>query len=228
MQAYVINLLDRSDRWAQAISQQTLLGYKINRLDAVSINSNSLVGEIFTASGVAATWKSHQKAMSQFLETQEAFSLVLEDDFDVIGKISIDLEQLMLKLDLDFLQLGYLTPHILDRLYITLANIQDLLLKACAKLLWILPMMSKKLLIREQLDIPLAIVLNDIRAGGQAYIVSRKFAEAAQSMNTPTFLSTDGLFMALGVSRNFRMARLRRMWISQTNSPSSVTNRFRE
>jgi hypothetical protein len=79
----------------------------------------------------------------------------------------------------------------------------------------------------EQLGVPRKIVMNDIRAGGQAYFVSRNFASAAQSMNTPVFLSTDGLFMALGVSRNFKMARLRRMWISQTNSPSSVTQRFK-
>ena len=106
MIAYVINLFDRTDRWAQVESQKSRLGIEIIRVDAVSISSDLMQTEKFAAPGVAATWKSHQKAMAKFLESNNDYCLILEDDFKVLRPNRFDYENYMQLLKLDFLQLG--------------------------------------------------------------------------------------------------------------------------
>jgi GR25 family glycosyltransferase involved in LPS biosynthesis len=224
MDAFIINLKQRTDRWDDCMKQKALLNANLIRVEAISSMSSHVEMEEFAAPGVAATWKSHQKAMKEFLGTEQSFALILEDDFVVRKKLSEEIYVFMERKNYDFLQLGYLTPHYLDFIAVKIWNLQDLVLKIFAKI-----HKNKffgKHLIYEQQGIPYSIVLNDIRAGGHAYIISRRFAEACQQMNNPVFLSTDGMFMALGVSRNFKTGRLRRSMFKQSNSPSSVLKRF--
>jgi hypothetical protein len=84
----------------------------------------------------------------------------------------------------------------------------------------------KRRIVQEQENVPWGVVPNHIRPGGQSYIVSRRFASAALSMNTPTFNTTDAFYMSLGDVRTFRMYRMRKNLIKQSNSPSSVEQRF--
>lgn len=226
MDVFVINLAHRTDRWRDCSIQSALLNANMVRVDAISSTDLENQNDLFTAPDVAATWKSHQKAMQKFLECKQDYALILEDDFVVKKEVSQKIYDLFEKGNFDFLQLGYLTPHFLDSILIMFWNLQDMILKFSA--LMNLDSLFKKYLISEQRDVPFSLVLNDIRAGGHAYIVSRKFAEACQLMNNPTFLSTDGMFMALGISRNFKTARLRKSRFGQSNSLSSVGKRFKK
>jgi len=225
----VINLKHRTDRWSEAISQASSLMLPIIRVDAVSI-SNLSPEDVFVAPGVAATWKSHQFAMATFLASGEEYALILEDDFLVTRKWNHNLLSIALDTCPDFFQIGYLITDPMDRIDLFFKNWFDSVLKIIYKLCGysggIRRKFGSRLLITEQKGLGHGVVPNDIRAGGQAYIVSRRFALAAQTMNSPAFTSADGMFMTLGDVRTFRMFRFRHSIINQTDSVSSVEQRF--
>ena len=133
-------------------------------------------------------------------------------------------------LDIDFLQIGYLITTPLDLLEMKIKASADLFLKI---LTWVAHTrvikktnLRKKILIREQLDLPLHLVASDIRPGAHAYIVSRQFALAMQQINSPVILSTDALYIALGWMRSFKFVRLRKSVVSQSDSITSIDDRF--
>ena len=231
MRAFVINLASREDRWASVLEQQNYLGLDIQRVEAVTREEITNVDEPYVANGVSATWKSHQKAMQLFLESNENIALIMEDDFLIRKNFKNRIEKIVRFDNFDFLQLGILKPSPTAGISLFTSNTRDLLLKILAKIcsldIAFLRKYSEKVLIREQDGVPYFLVCSDIRAGGQAYLVSRDFALAAQKMNQPAFLSSDGVFMSIGGMRSFRMFRLRKSLVKQTNSPTSVESRFR-
>jgi GR25 family glycosyltransferase involved in LPS biosynthesis len=225
MEAYIINLDERRDRWENCLAELNKCNLNPNRISALTPSLVDSETEQFASLDIIAIWKSHQNAMRVFLNSDLEYALILEDDFSLKIKDFNHLSSQFKKYELDFLQIGFLLPFITDYLNYKIENLQDVIFKLLSHLKF--GSITSKHSINEQRSIPVDIVLNGIRAGGHAYIINRRFAKACLSMNTPTFLSTDGLFMALGVARNFRMARLRRSKVSQTNSPTSVTKRLK-
>ena len=230
MRAYVINLKNRADRWDSVTKQIDKLGLPIVRIDAISKRDLQHVDAKFVAPGVAATWKSHQLAMATFLETSDEYTVIMEDDFLLTKSWDSRVLDQVIELRPDFFQFGYLVTSPIDRLDLLTANSFDLLLKwlrnVCAVSKSFNRKFGSRLLIQEQSGVSSNFVPTDIRAGGQAYLVSRKFAEASKYMNTPAFTSADGVFMSLGDVRSFRMYRSRKSLIVQTNSPTSVEQRY--
>lgn len=230
MRAYVINLKNRVDRWDSVIKQSHKLGLPIMRIEALNKNDLEEMDAKFVASGVAATWKSHQLAMATFLETLDEYALIMEDDFLLTRSWHFKNVLRVLELSPDFFQFGYLVTSPIDRLELTVANFFDVSLKLLKRLCSLSHRLNRRfgsrLLLLEQDGVSWDLIPNDIRAGGQAYLVSRKFAEASKYMNTPAFTSTDGVFMSLGDVRSFRMFRARKVLIAQTNSPTSVEQRY--
>ena len=233
MKAYVINLSDRTDRWNSVLAQSHLLGFEIVRVEAVKMSELDVRIDKYAAPGVAATWASHKLAMELFLNSNEEFALILEDDFLLTKNWQVskpEVEKILKVLNVDFMQLGYLITSPLDRGYFLLSEAWDLCLKLLSRCKRI-PFVSKirffnKLLILEQTNVPWSLVPNFIRPGGQSYVVSRKFAEASKHMNTPAFNTTDGYFLSLGDMRTFNMFRTRKSLINQSNSETSVKQRF--
>jgi len=230
VRAYVINLKSREDRWASVLQQSEKLGLPITRIEAVNSGDLESASPAFVASGVAATWKSHQIAMATFLETSDEYGLIMEDDFLLTPSWHVSQVSRVVELGPDFFQFGYLVTSPIDRLELILSNLFDVFLKILNRAYSLSNQLRRKLgsrlLLLEQRDLPFSFVPNDIRAGGQAYLVSRKFAEASRFMNTPAFTSADGMFMTLGDVRSFRMFRFRKVLIGQTNSPTSVDQRY--
>ena len=230
MRAYVINLKSREDRWSSVLQQSEKLGLPITRIEAVNKDDLKASSPTFVASGVAATWKSHQLAMETFLGSSDEFGLIMEDDFLLTRSWNVSQVARVIELGPDFFQFGYLVTSPMDRLELILANLLDVSLKLLNKVCFFSNSLQRKLgsrlLLVEQKGLPFNIVPNDIRAGGQAYLVSRKFAEASRFMNTPAFTSADGMFMTLGDVRSFRMFRFRKVLIAQSNSPTSVDKRY--
>jgi GR25 family glycosyltransferase involved in LPS biosynthesis len=229
MFAYVINLENRKDRWKSVLSQADELQVPLIRVEAVSMST--LNGKpLFVAPGVAATWNSHPLAMETFLASGEEYGIILEDDFLITRKWNLKRIEVALRLNPDFFQFGYLITSPIDRVNLFLNNQLDCLLKILVRFHKYIPKfgvrIGSKLLVSEQRGLQWDIVPNNIRAGGQAYLVSRKFAQASQFMNSPAFTSADGMFMALGDVRSFRMFRHRKSLINQTNSPTSVHQRY--
>jgi hypothetical protein len=168
--------------------------------------------------------------MATFLETSDEYALIMEDDFLLTRSWNASRISRVIELGTDFFQFGYLITSPMDRLELILANSLDVFLKVLNKVCSLSNCLQRKLgsrlLLVEQKGLPLNIVPNDIRAGGQAYLVSRRFAEASKFMNTPAFTSADGMFIALGDVRSFRMFRFRKVMIAQSNSPTSVDKRY--
>ena len=229
MHAYVINLENRADRWKSVLSQFSGLKVPIIRIDAVKMDSLR-VSELYVAPGVAATWKSHQRAMLEFLKSNEDYGLVLEDDFLLTKEWDINVLYEAVALNPDFFQIGFLITGPIDRIDLLIRNHFDFVLKVLYKLSKVSIRINRyfggRLLVKEQSGVGWKVVKNNIRAGGHAYLVSRKFAQAAQEMNSPAFTSADGMYISLGDVRSFRMFRFRKSIINQTNSATSVNQRY--
>lgn len=230
MKALVINLDSREDRLSQAFAQSSAFPEGLIRIPAINSADVSALEIVFVPPGVIATWKSHQQAYSFFLEnSSDSHCLILEDDF-IIGNLAHFQKCLGLAQDFDFLQLGFLTPHLSDRAYRLVWNLQDFFMR---RIIFFrnFPMARRlslfsKLSLVDVLNTPKRTVLHDVHAGGHAYIVSRSFATRALLINNPVFLSADGVFMSIAKSRAFKMGRVRKSAVSQSNSPSSVDVRF--
>jgi GR25 family glycosyltransferase involved in LPS biosynthesis len=227
IKGFVINLDDRRDRWHDASSQFLKFPFEIKRVSATKC-SDIETEERFVPCGVAATWRSHQRAMQAHLESEALHGLILEDDF-VVNRDLIQILSCVEKIgDFDLVQIGFLSPSFIRRLFRHIIGLRDLFLKILQRIHEKTHLnFLNRLIITEQKFIPVNLVLNDIQAGGQAYIVSRKFSEAAQFMNNPSFLSADGMLMALSETRTFKIGRTRISFIGQSNSVSSVQQRFK-
>jgi GR25 family glycosyltransferase involved in LPS biosynthesis len=229
MQAYIINLDERRDRWLSVESQLRNSNWSFSRVSA--IDGSKINKETLCAPGVTAIWLSHLKAMERFLASEDQFALILEDDFNINKWNNLNsIIQKSIMANFDFVQIGYLKTSPFNSIGISTQNFLDLILK-------ILVFVSRfsflgkfsffsRLLIQEQLNIPKDFVLNDIRAGAHCYLINRKFAIFALGINSPVFLSTDLLYMSLGHMRSLRMLRVRKSIVRQSNSPSSVAERF--
>lgn len=228
VKAYVINLDSRPDRWADVIAQQSLLGLEIHRVSAVT--NDTVVASPYVTPVIAATWQSHQKALQAFLKTSDEYALIMEDDFMLSKRWRKNRLNVGASLSADFLQVGFLITNSFDRVQLILSDALDCYLKMLRKLAltseFLGSRLRQKLLIREQVGVPFTIVCNDIRAGAHAYVVSRNFAEAALRINSPEFLSTDAVYISVGWMRSFKVLRFRRSLIGQSNSESSINERF--
>jgi len=229
--AYVINLKERPDRWKSVEMQRSLLKVPIIRVEAVDQNFLSEKEVRFAAKGVAATWLSHKKAAEKFLETNLNYALILEDDFHLSQNFEIPSLKILLGIDADFVQLGYLRVTPWESLDLNVANLRDLVLRLIKRLVSSNSIArsryQNRLLIREREGVPIAFVPSDIRPGGHCYIVSRRMALAMQRLNDPIIFSADELFVSISKMRSFKMFRLRASKVSQTNSPTSVDVRFK-
>jgi GR25 family glycosyltransferase involved in LPS biosynthesis len=227
VKGFVINLDNREDRWRDSSSQFSKLPFEVERVSAVFARQIEKE-EPYVPGGVAATWRSHQKAMKAHLQSGTDFGFILEDDFLISRDISHILAKVLTIGDFDLVQFGYLSPSLLRRFIRHLIGFRDIFLKLLNRLSKRVKLsIFEKLLIREQSEIPFSLVLNDIQAGGQAYMVSRRFSEAAQHMNNPSFLSADGMLMSLSETRTFKVARVRFNQIKQSDSITSVQIRFK-
>jgi GR25 family glycosyltransferase involved in LPS biosynthesis len=201
---------------------------EIQRVSAVNQDDLSIDELRFSPKGVVATWKSHQKACQYFLDSGDEFGLILEDDFKLKRSYEVPRIEKLINSGVDFLQIGYLRVTFWEGLDVTAYNLRNFALRSIEILSRFNTKhgIRSKRLVSELVGKPLNWVAADIRPGGHGYIVSRKFAESMQELNTPTCISSDGFYEALGKSRAFSMYRLSVSQISQTSSPSSVEKRF--
>lgn len=229
MKVYVINLKKRTDRWQHVLNEKDKVGLDLCRVDAVSSDAIESIEAAYASSSVVAIWKSHQKAMSEFLKTNDDFAIILEDDFKLKANIKSILDDILFSKDIDFIQFGYLYTSPMQFLSVKTMNLINIFLRFInrathLRILRSLKFTDKKL-IHENHNLPFNLVPYDIRAGAHAYLVSQKFAQSMQLLNSPPCLSTDGLYMALSWNRAFKMYRTRMNFVRQSNSQSSVESR---
>lgn len=184
----------------------------------------------FVTSAVAAIWQSHKNALEKFLSTEDNFALILEDDFLIKKNFVEEFLRIKNLKNFDFVQVGFLTINKKELFEIKYSNCFDFILKTLSKFTVIFPNFSKrfseKFFLLRQIGKPFHLVLDDVRPGAHAYIVSRHFASKVISLNDPTFLSADLFYMSLAQMRTFDMARLRKSIVEQSGSASSIKSRF--
>lgn len=230
MRAYVINLESRPDRWRHVLEQWQCLPWELVRVNAMDSAHVSAKYRRYLTPEVGACWESHTHALRAIAEGADSHGIVLEDDFLVRRPSSLrDLDSVMVRNRITFLQIGYLSPGIAMRASKARVNLRDHLTKIYTNAGPGMPgsqlALERSRLLREWTSLERGVVLDDIRPGAHAYVVERGFARTLIEVEQ-SFLSTDLYYMSLGEMRSFRMARLTQSAIDQTGHTTSITNRF--
>ena len=224
-QNYVINIDSSEDRFTHFSRLNTRYGREVQRVSAVTPTNTDLSHAIYVSRSVAACWESHLKVLRLFLQSDNDFAFVQEDD-SILKKFELNAYvDFMKNNSLDFLQVGYLYGTIGRKVEIlgkNLLHISLLTLKVIFSCLRPSSSINEKVLVREIFTNRTNLVPADVRAGTHAYLISRHLAEHVIQMNKPIFLAADDYFMALSRMRSFSMYRLLKSKARQGSWTSTV------
>ena len=226
---YLINLEDRKDRLLQSAEIAKKFDFEFCRIDAVS---KSLLLEKdfkFASPEVVAAFRSHQKAFKCFLDSENEYALILEDDFKPRKRFSIPDSKFLENLNVDVLQLGFLHTSKIESLNILFVGTRSISLRFFRlffkRTSFGAEVINRKKLLSELDGIPWGIVPSDFRPGAHSYIASRHAAKTLLEINSPVALSIDELLKSLSVMRTLRIKRFMFSQVAQSNSPSSIIQR---
>jgi GR25 family glycosyltransferase involved in LPS biosynthesis len=226
--SYLINLGARLDRLNSSVIEAKKLELNLIRVDAIPAFAKPSNGGLLSPSAHACV-ESHLTALRLFLATDSEHCLILEDDFIVLShrKVMATFDRLDLR-DWDFVQIGFLNTGFRDRIFRLLTNYETSVVRLVETLdRHFSPKslkVSSRLRIKRIKKVPRGFVPDDIRSGAHAYVISRKMAEKVLLLNNPAFLTADGFYSALAWDKSFKMIRVRKSFINQSNSPSSIKN----
>lgn len=83
---------------------------------------------------------------------------------------------------------------------------------------------EKKL--RKILGIKQSLIYHSFEPGTHCYVINRDFAKVMIQINNPVYLAADLLLMSIAKSHNFKVIRVSRSLVAQSESPSSITRKF--
>ena len=226
LDSYLINLETRRDRLNSSKLEAKKLGLNLIRVDAFPAIAKPSDGNLLSGSAHAC-YESHMKALRLFLSSNSKHCLILEDDFIVENRkrLLATISRIQLS-DWDFVQLGFLNTGLRDRFHRLLTNYETAIIRIVETLdRRFLPnrfSVSTRLRIKRIRGVPKGFVPDDIRSGAHAYVISRTMAEKVLLFNDPVFLTTDGFYSSLAWDKAFRMIRVGKSFINQSDSPSSI------
>jgi GR25 family glycosyltransferase involved in LPS biosynthesis len=226
--SYLINLGTRLDRLNSSVIEAKKLELNLIRVEAIPAFTNPSNGGLLSPSAHACV-ESHMKALRLFLATDSEHCLILEDDFIVLShrRVVDTFDRIDLR-DWDFVQIGFLNTGFRDRIFRLLTNYETSIIRLVETLdRHFSPKslkVSSRLRIKRIKKVPRGFVPDDIRSGAHAYVISRKMAEKVLLLNNPAFLTVDGFYSALAWDKSFKMMRVRKSFINQSDSPSSIKN----
>jgi GR25 family glycosyltransferase involved in LPS biosynthesis len=232
MKVLVINVLERTDRLQGIEAHLNSLDIDFEIVKAVDKYELRESENNFLPIDIERIWRSHLKCLEIASKYHNEYTMIVEDDanlaFDSIELASIVSE--ISKIDIGFLQIGFLKLNPIDSLSILSRNIYDSLirkgwLEGILKRFGFLEM-SRALNQPWRKQIPDRYILNDVRYGAHCYLINSKLAQKFLMANNPPFLSIDDFFVSISRMKSFRMCRLRKSLAEQNNSPTSVTKRF--
>jgi GR25 family glycosyltransferase involved in LPS biosynthesis len=175
---------------------------------------------------------SHQAVAEEFLNTGAEYCLVLEDDIDLNDKSVAGLKNLWEKSlkDIDLLQIGFCVSH--NRLSNRIVHSTQYSLVELLYRFGLLKFSIFRNVLRltygyefcdlRQIKQPVAAMTFEL--GTHAYIMSSKFAQAMCAFNHPVYLPADLAMMELTKTHQYKVFRLNRSLIDQSDSPSSISN----
>lgn len=188
MRTFVINLERRPDRKAQMENQLAAVGVDADWILAIDgHNTTSLPAGTLVSAGSFGCFMSHVRALDEFLEGNDDYALILEDDARFLNAVDwrslLDsLPTAMQEQGLDFLQLGFISQFYRSNWR---ALLRTLILRDGLATRRLTPLAD------------LRYLPNHARAGTHAYVASRKFAIHARLLNQPVWLPADSFYVAL-------------------------------
>jgi GR25 family glycosyltransferase involved in LPS biosynthesis len=229
--SFIINLADRHDRKKHCDSQ--IIQNKLNAsyVGAVSAESITLNDPTFLSPPQKACWESHMIALEMLFKSVESYGLILEDDF-----VFLDLNRLNRLLstidfsDWDIIQIGFLATGFLERISISLKNIEALFFLGISILVSrnnkLQTLFGSRLRVSRSKNLNFNFIADDLRAGAHAYIISKDTAaRILHSVKDQQVLTIDGFFISTNWTRPFRSIRIKRSLVAQIDSRSSITSR---
>jgi GR25 family glycosyltransferase involved in LPS biosynthesis len=147
-----------------------------------------------------ACWESHVIAIEAFLKTGSSHAIVFEDDVLLHNWGTI--EKMLSRKDfsnLDLVQFGYVNTGLIDRIQRNLINFESTIFQSLYYVSRNKPLnrFQKRLRVRRRVGMGFNLVAHDIRAGAQAYMISRNLAQVILQNSTTPLVPIDGLLMSL-------------------------------
>lgn len=223
---YVINLERRADRRVKVTDSLKSLNINFEIITAIDAETLRNRQAIFNLSLPAqACWQSHVLAMQSFLKTRSSHAIIFEDDV-VLHRWRV-IEKILSRKDFsnfDLVQFGFVNTGLIDRIHRNLINFESAIFQLLFYFTRFRPLnrFKKRLRVQRRVDMGFNFVAHDIRAGAQAYMISRDLAHILVSYSTTPLVPVDGLLMSLNWISKFKVARTRENLIPQDNSPSSI------
>ena len=228
---FVINLDRQPERLLSVESELAEIGLEFARFPAIDLESLKRSGDELVTAGVQACWESHIEVSKSIVSLGVSHALILEDDIDIRReKLLIDFLHDFDFREFDLVQIGYLTPGIVNKLSRKIRNLESLFFKLLSFLAQISPFVrsriGKRLRVERASRCPAGFIPDDFLPGTHAYLISFDLAKKVALLNNPQFLSADDFFSALAKMRSFRIIRTRRSWIKQKKMSGIGRERF--
>jgi len=224
---FLINLDSRPDRLTSSLSYAQSQGFRFTRIPAINGAELKLNNSSILSPGAIGCYQSHLEAYKNLIKTGASHALILEDDLvgDNFGEFLQKFKFSNL-LDVDILQLGYLNRGLRHKFDIFLVNFESRFFKILSILSAKSPFLKKsighRMRIRQYAAAPKHFIPDDFRSGCHAYFISRGMAQWVLDQGEPRFLTIDSLFGCLQWSHYFKLYRLRKSVVGQTDSLSSI------
>ncbi len=232
VQVLVINVLERTDRLQRIESHLKSLGIDYEVVKAIDKYDLPESKNTFLSLDVERIWRSHLECLKLASKYHNGYTMIVEDD----AKLHFNSNELasivseISKIELQFLQIGFLCLNPIDSFSIVLRNVYDYLIRKrwlgnIFKLFGFLEI-SRASNQSWRKQVPKRYILNDVRYGAHCYLIHSNLANEIVMVNEPPFLSADDFFVSISKMKSFKMCRLRKSRAEQDESPTSVTKRF--
>jgi GR25 family glycosyltransferase involved in LPS biosynthesis len=228
---FVINLNRQPERLLSVERELAEVGLEFTRFPAIDLKSLKRSGDELVTAGVQACWESHIEVSKKIVSSNFTHALILEDDIEIRKKkLLINFLHEFDFREFDLVQIGYLTPGVVNKLSRNIRNLEFLFFKLLAFSAQESPLVKSRFGKRLRVDrasrCPVRFIPDDFLPGTHAYLISLDLAKKIALLNSPQFLSADDFFSALAKMRSFRMIRTRRSWINQKKMKGIGRDRF--
>jgi GR25 family glycosyltransferase involved in LPS biosynthesis len=244
MNIYLINLDAREDRLKNVLDRVSGLADSLIRVSAITgeeIRNSDI--PVFATDNTVANWNSHMKVLRLFLESDDEYCVVLEDDVLFINE-GVDFLKKLLNLQLseiDILQFGYLAIN--GRLDSGIRESNNRRKERILRILKILAVKTVSIFstfkgLEKRIDRSRRILrilkhneklldlnsplVEGFEAGTHCYLINRKAASVLLNYNYPMLMGADLALIVLAVARNILITRTTSSYAIQDDSPVSI------
>lgn len=231
---YLINVDSRTDRMSNVEQRFAEINLALTRISAITGTSLTEEGlNLITKPNTEANWRSIQKIFHIFLQTNEDYCFVFEDDvhFDPGFRDFYDNFHANFTEEIDVLQFGFLTfkgrndDRKTNNSKIFKARVRNFNLRIAPLVFYVFRssslqkmkiitklsryIHSNQSLVKMQKELNLDVpILHGFEPGTHGFIINRRMARLLLDFNLPMIMSADLVFMTLSTNSEFRIYRL--------------------